>query len=280
MVFLEVFAYNILIFRGQLAMKTPTLLLLILTIGACNSKPKVNTALRQTASTQDTVLAKSAPAKLKPSADSLLFSDTTQVNISTMPDEPFFSTKGNIASAKKYYPELDEELIAPPYTAYAKRGLRVPKQDDISFESEAGQDSYFAMYAYFLSLKNGQEKYRNRRSKLMTLYMDLVSTFIKMENGGTIPNHNYLRATGVAEYSIHLYADDQWGRYKKKYDFANQKALYIKSLKQFIIDECSKNNEVLETEKQEMLKTVNEIDGLITEYFYLERALAFQYSDY
>ncbi|WP_143822033.1 hypothetical protein [Mucilaginibacter pedocola] len=262
-------------------MKTPALLLLILAIAACESTPKNNTVEQKIAPKPDTLVSKATPAQPKTStADSALYADTTRVNISTMPEEPLFSTKGNIAWALKYHPELNEEYMDPPYTAYAKRNMKVQKDHIDDFGSEAGQDSYFTLYAYFLSLKNGQEKYRQRRDKLMKLYMDLVSTFIKMENGGSIPNHNYLRAMGVAEYSIQLYANDgDWGRYKKKYDISKQKALYIRSLKQYIIDECYKNNEVLESEKQEMLKIVSEINSLITDYFYLERAMAFQYSD-
>lgn len=89
--------------------------------------------------------------------------------------------------------------------------------------------------------------------------------------------------SGYAAYAVYLLPKDKQ-EYTKTYDMARQKDLYIRSLRQLIADESSVDVETLgqETKKrnQELNQIVDELDGLITELFYLRRAQAFQYRYY
>lgn len=103
-----------------------------------------------------------------------------------------------------------------------------------------------------------------------------------LANGGTYFGHQYTRILGYAEYAI--YQNSGTDYLIKTYSISRQKTLYINSLKQLINDELSTNFDISEKDKpalkRSLLKTVTEMDGLITNYFYLNMAKEFQYSNY
>jgi hypothetical protein len=149
------------------------------------------------------------------------------------------------------------------------------------FGSEAGQDSYYIIYAYFLRQRQLDKVSNVRRSRLIKMYRNINSIFDALAQGGTYFGHQHKRILGEAEYSIYQGKDNYY--YKKAYDITKQKELYLNTLKQQIVDELS-TGEFLEKEKpkikKELFETVNELDALITDYFYLESARTFQYSNY
>jgi hypothetical protein len=253
-------------------MKTPALILLIFLIAACNTTPKSKEVLSAT----------------KPKIVDTLTGDSSKVNISTILADTVFVTKAEIARILKFYPELsDTNYNYNPYTSYAMRGLNSTEKqldDDkkIDFNSEVGQDDYFLFYAYFLSLKNGREKHQGQRDTLIKIYEGINSIMQNLGNGGTFFGHQQRRILGYAEYSIYTGINNDY--YTKEYNIAKQKSLYISSLKQLINDDLSTNFDISEKRKptllKELLKTVNDIDGLISNYFYLNNAREFEYSNY
>lgn len=151
------------------------------------------------------------------------------------------------------------------------------------FGSEAGQDIYYQLYAYFLKQKNGEKTFSLQRKKLIGIYININSLFSQFQYGGTYFGHQSSRILGYAEYSIYLLPKNKED-IEKTYDISKQKELYIKSLKQLIADEHTIDQQSFGQEKAnrllEMNATVKNIEKLITDNFYLRRAQEFQYANY
>jgi hypothetical protein len=221
--------------------------------------------------------------------DAISATDTDSVDISTDISEKKFLKKAKIKRILKYYPEIDQEIPEPPDETYASRGknaVEIQPDDDhkIIFGCEACQDEYFELYAYFLYKRDGGNLYSTQRTRLIKLYRGYQPYYVGLNGGGTYFGHQYKRILGYAEYSVYLYINNKDDYYHKTYPIINQKELYIKSLKQYINDEIindlgSTPNQNA-TLKKDLFKTVSEIDGLLTEYFYLRAAREFQYSHY
>ena len=158
--------------------------------------------------------------------------------------------------------------------------------NSVDFGSEQGQDVYYALYAYFLKQKNGIEKFKLQRRKLIDIYASINSLFGHFQYGGTYFGHQEMRILGYAEFSIYLYPKGKktYDEFEKTYDILKQKELYIKSLRQLIDDESkidfeSTGNDKIERTKK-LNKIVDELNLLITSIFYLRRAQEFQYTCY
>jgi hypothetical protein len=149
------------------------------------------------------------------------------------------------------------------------------------FGSEAGQDSYYIIYAYFLRQRQTDKVSNIRRSTLIKIYRRINGIFEGLAQGGTYFGHQRNRILGDVEYSICQGKDNYY--YNKTYPIGKQKILYINGLKQQIIDELN-TGEFLEKEKpklkEELFEIVKELDNLIIDFFYLESARTFQYSNY
>lgn len=175
------------------------------------------------------------------------------------------------------HPEFSEQYPENPDQTYFNGN------DKEKFGSEAGQDTYYILYAYFLKQKNGGKKFSTQRQKLIDIYSNINSLFGHFEYGGTYFGHQSTRILGYAEYSIYLMPKNKDDIYKT-YDITKQKELYIKSLRQLIEDESKIDFNTLgkeKVERNEMLnKIVDELDKLITDNFYLRRAQEFQYGHY
>jgi hypothetical protein len=222
-------------------------------------------------------------------AHTLQPADVDSVNISTVNTDTIYITRGKLSKILKYYPGLTEEFIEHPDIAYGKRGLQAKEEQDpdsyINFGSEQGQDSYYAIYAYYLKQRNGEYKYTAQRTKLVQLYRDINEIFGRLAQGGTYFGHQYIRILGYAEYSVDLYKSaEKYHDYEKRYKIDKQRTLFINLLKQYINDELDNSYEFTVKEKpalkKQLFETVAHIEGLITEYFYLERAQEFRYSNY
>lgn len=175
------------------------------------------------------------------------------------------------------HPEFFEKYPSNPDQLYFN------DNDREEFGSEVGQDTYYALYAYFLKQRNGIDKYAKQRKKLIRLYSNINSLFGQIEYGGTYFGHQAMRILGYAEYSIYLLPKEK-NDIQKTYNITEQKKLYIKSLRQLIEDESKINFNTFGKEKEErninLNRIVNEIDMLITDIFYLRRAQEFQYGHY
>jgi len=175
------------------------------------------------------------------------------------------------------HPEFFDEFIHNPDLTYHKY------VNGLDFASEIGQDDYYLLYAYFLKQKNGAKKYASQRMRLINIYSNINSLFQKFQHGGTYFGHQHIRILGYAEYAIYI-MPKEGELIDKKYNINQQKALYVKSLRQLIKDENQFHFDMPATEKPERLKElykiVDELDTLITNLFYLRQAQVFQYTNY
>ena len=186
-------------------------------------------------------------------------------------------SKKDINEIINNHPEFFDEIPISPDWSYNKY------VNGVDFGSEVGKDAYYLLYAYFLKQKNGNKKYASQRIRLINIYSNINALFQKFQYGGTYFGHQHLRILGYAEYAIYL-MPKEGELTDKKYNINQQKALYIKSLKQLIKDENQLDFDTPGKEKPERLKElhqiVDELDKLITNLFYLRRAQEFQYSNY
>lgn len=186
-------------------------------------------------------------------------------------------SKKDINEIINNHPEFFDEFIRNPDLTYNKYVNRV------DFGSEVGQDLYYLLYAHFLKQKNGSKKYASQRMRLINIYSSINSLFQKFQYGGTYFGHQHIRILGYAEYAIYI-MPKEGELIDKKYNINQQKALYIKSLRQLIKDENQLDFNTLGEEKPERLKElhqiVDELDKLITNLFYLRQAQEFQYTNY
>ena len=177
------------------------------------------------------------------------------------------------------HPEFFQEYPENPDQLYYNGN------DSEEFASEAGQDTYYTLYAYFLKQRNGVKEFAQERQKLIDIYSNINSLFGHFEYGGTYFGHQYRRILGYAEYSIYLLAKTQ-NNISKTYDISKQKKLYMNSLRQLIDDESTIDQNYLGNEDERIKRTkklnkiVDELDTLITDNFYLRRAQEFHYGHY
>jgi hypothetical protein len=175
------------------------------------------------------------------------------------------------------HPELYGDNVQDPDPTYYCGA------DKTGFNSEAGQDEYYILYAYFLKKKNGVDKYADRRQKLITVFSNINSLYQHFQHGGTYFGHQGPRILGYVEFSIYLYKSYE-GELSRTYDIAKQKGVYIQSLRQLVDDEIQNDNEMAEQEKtgrkKELNVIVDRIDKMITDNFDLRRAQEFQYEHY
>ncbi|WP_114940524.1 hypothetical protein [Mucilaginibacter endophyticus] len=118
---------------------------------------------------------------------------------------------------------------------------------------------------------------------MIIIYRDINYIFGGLAQGGTYFGHQHTRILGDAEYS--LYLGDFYDCYDERtYDITKQKKLYLNALHQQITDELSTNYDIQKNEKsdlkRDLFEKVKGLDTLITDYFYLESARTFQYSNY
>lgn len=243
-----------------------TLYILILTTLGCNTLSKdtikrahedttkhIESSRKQYYATQDTVLIATE------TGDTLTFS------------------KEDFNQIVDTHSEFFEKFPLEPDQAYERYG------SEAQWRSEAGQDRYYALYAYFLKQENGIHKYASQRKKIIDIYTHINSLFAHIQYGGTYFGHQNMRILGYAEYSICLLPKNK-DDFEKTYDIAKQKALYIKSLRQLIEDESEIDFKVFGKEKAErnnqLNRIVDDLEKLITDIFYLRRAQEFQYRYY
>ena len=175
------------------------------------------------------------------------------------------------------HPEFYTGFTYDPDQLYHRYGT------DVDFGSEVGQDAYFVLYAYFLKQQTENRRFAEQRKRLIEIYSRLNDLFAHFQYGGTYFGHQRVRILGYAEYAVYLYSKER-ENFEKSYDITRQKELYIRSLEQLVVDECSIEGGTMGTKmierKKKLLKLVGELDSLISHLFYLRSAQAFQFDHY
>lgn len=188
-------------------------------------------------------------------------------------------TKAEFDNIIDNYPELvSKDTYHPDITFY---GLR---KKEIRFSSEVGQDEYYGLYAYFLKQKNGDAVYSKRRRGLLLIYEKINELFKNIQDGGTYFGHQVSRMEGYVEYDIYQHKWNKTEQYQDEKKIAKQKALFIQSLRQIIIDANLERNDIpreyMIKRMKNMNKMVDDIASHITDLFYLRKAQSFLYTHY
>lgn len=206
--------------------------------------------------------------------------------ISTENNDTLSYTKEELKDILEYYPEINDKYPKHPDLVYAistNKFIDNKEFDSGQFGSECGQDCYYILYSFFLKHRNGDEIYNGKRDTLIQIYRKINGINEGLANGGTYFGHQHDRILGYTEYSIYKYKNNNI-YFNKEYDIENQKEIFLKLLRQRIIDEESKNFEYDKTQildrKLKFKKYTTKLDSLITDYFYLKMAQEFQYSNY
>jgi hypothetical protein len=212
-------------------------------------------------------------------------------------DEDFDSlvfSRDELNKIEILFPILKTEFPSSPEESYAGNSWRSyinqdGKEETITFGSEAGEDQFCLLYAYYLKQKNGEKKFESERKNLIKLYRTINEFYGDLNYGGTFFGHQYKRLCGYAEYSIYLLSVNR-ERYDKKYDFKKQKTLFIESLIQYLNDEESKNVYNFEdlvsnkakanSRRKQFQEQINVLEKLITNYFYLNQIQKFEATYY
>lgn len=267
----------------------PLLCLTVILLSGCKHKPLATQNTPQVDSIKQIVKTKiELPAS---KADRNKYhTEKDTVHIHTSYGDTIIYSREEFNDIIDNFPELYSDNVSHPDTTYGNSKIYVDLIDSlgnnkrISFGSEAGQDQYYILYAWFLKNKQGIVKYAARRKKLLEIYRTLNSIFGQLNYGGTYFGHQYARIEGYAEFSIYWYNHIP-DFFERPYDVSKQKALYIEGLKQLIRDEISIDGNLF-TEKDrkrrvnELFREVNNLNKLITDNFYLRMVKSFQIEKY
>ncbi len=243
--------------------------ILIFTIFSCNNQSK-KPEIKNVGNVSENIVTK------KETKNSKYYTKKDSIFIETEIGETIKYAKIDFNNIVDNHPEFFEKYPKNPDQLYFNLN------GEIEFDSEVGQDTYYILYAYFLKQSNGIEKFAIQRKRLIDIFSKINSLFGHFQYGGTYFGHQESRILGYAEYSIYLLPKEN--ELEKTYDITKQKDLYIKSLRQLIVDENKIDFNSLGKQKTERNKTLNrivdELNILITDNFYLRRAQDFHYSKY
>jgi hypothetical protein len=220
-----------------------------------------------------------------------LYANTDTVIIASEHFDTLEYSKVQFNEIVDHFPIFYDSLPDQPDIAYQKSGIFKEYVNEegvkkkISFGSEAGQDEFYILYAHFLQKNYGEQDLPQRRERLIAIYQTINELFGHLTYGGTYFAHQYNRINGYAEYGVYQYRSDS-SYYLKPYSIQRQKGLYLAFLRQRISDdEVSVDSELSKGHAKneslmELLKYVKTLDSLITDNFYLKKAVEFQSAYY
>lgn len=217
--------------------------------------------------------------------DKKYYTTADSVIIIAQPFDTLIYLKEYYNSIITFFPELYAPPILSPQqtmrrgTVYVNFINNNGEEDNISFGSEVGQDSYYTLYAYFLQKKNGISKHEVMRKKLRELFYTVNSIFANIENGGTAYGHNQRRIPAFVEFAIY-----QRDLYNSDVNIYNGKKKFIKWFREIIDAEIKQDESLLPKEakekKQKLYNKLSKIEALITNQFYLLQAENFLTDNY
>jgi len=200
-------------------------------------------------------------------------------------------SKNELNKIVKLFPSLNEQIVREPIETYLFSGIwkeylnSTNEKETYTFGSEAGQDNFYLVYAYFLKKKNDEIKYHTERKTLIELYKTINEIYGALNYGGTFYGHQNKRLIGEAEYSVYCLIKNK-PYFQKQYDFSKQKKYYLEGLKQYILDEESINieNKIDKLEAKNRMEKFHQkiasIEKLTTNYFYLNQVQNFEIKNY
>lgn len=174
------------------------------------------------------------------------------------------------------HPEFFTDHPIPPDSTYYGH------PDNPDFGSEAGQDLYYVLYAWFLKQKENLSKYDEQRSKLRKIFLLLNSMFQKLEYGGTMYGHMVPRIEAYVEYDIYKYSIQHNEDYSS--GFSARKSQFHQKMNHVIATYEKTDFETLGAEKadryREIKKILSQSFQLISNDFYLKGVINFVNNQY
>ena len=140
------------------------LYILILTTLSCNNQQK------QTDKTIDINSSNQASTTHKPE-NSGHYTTKDTILIPTERNDTLRFSKSEYNKIIDKHPEFFEKYTSNPDQLYYNGN------DSEEFASEAGQDTYYILYAHFLKKKNGIDTYAEQRKQLIDIYSNINSVF-------------------------------------------------------------------------------------------------------
>jgi hypothetical protein len=213
----------------------------------------------------------------------IYFISSDSIDIPSIGDATNRYGKFEFNNIVKHFPELTNKSPSSPNITYNYLSKiftswidSLGNTQELSFAGEAGQDEYYQLYAYFLKRFNGDVNFKSARKNLVNVYYQINDICETLHRGGTFFGHQYYRIPAIAEYSIYLYKGSRED-FVRKYNYSKQKELFIASIRQLVIDEESVNFDYVNSSKKkkrlkELLKSINNLDNLISDYFLLKSA--------
>lgn len=211
--------------------------------------------------------------------------DSTAKVIISVNEEQFEFTKNQFELLQLFFNKLNKDYFVTPDIAYVKSqqcnfdDFKELKQD---FSSEAGQDYFYIMYAYFLQQKNGIKSHETLRKKLLNIFRTINDLNGQLQYGGTYFGHQHSRIHGYVEYAVYKSIDND--SYHKEYDIGKQKNMFLQLLRQQVLDEERFDYETVGDGKikrrNELMKMIDDLDGSINTFYDLRLAQEFQYFHY
>lgn len=181
-------------------------------------------------------------------------------------------TENELKDILKRNPVFIEKYPSSPAEAYSSLGDS-SVQGNGRFYGEAGEDEFYLLYSYFLARKNISQ--RPRRDRLLKLYRGINSIYGALQHGGTYFGHQYSRIPAYVEYDLYrLDPADSTRIYKK------MKSLYIDLFKEEIKSKIPGDHDIDHATEEKLLKEIDELALLITDYPDLMLVRRFQYSNY
>ena len=204
--------------------------------------------------------------------------DSIIINI--VEEDTIVLSKRDLVFLKQNYPEFfDNKLPVAPDTLYDQ--IKRPPKDTIfnNFSSEVGQDYFYILYSYFLSIRNGIDKYKMQREKLVDIFETINNIHEKLSGVGTYYGHMSSRIHGYAEYFVSMFPSIE-----NNFTNDKEKQLFIQSLKQNVADGIKERKDLTDEEKKEMqaelYKWIENLSKEIDSFFYLKMAKEFEHSLY
>jgi len=276
---------------GDNFMKTLVYVSIFLFLSCNNNVTQKENVKRHDSVTAKTVIRDSAILLPKLKIDRTKYHTTKDtVYIYSQTKDTLRYSKNEFNDIVDNFPELYESPVRNPDTTYSISMVWVDLVDSLrnrnhlTFGSEAGQDEYYILYAYFLKHKNGIAKYSVRRKKLLEIYNTLNDLFGMLNYGGTYYGHQYSRIEGYAEFSVYWFRHyEDW--FDRPYDITKQRKFYIAGLKQLIlneekIDNITTGKKEKAERRKELFDNADKLNKLITDNFYLRMAQSFQSDNY
>ena len=220
--------------------------------------------------------------------DSAITNINDTIKIALDKNDSVSYTKYGLIKVLNCFPEFVVGRTIHPDFLYAKKDCKPCVKDNSnilgSFDGEAGKDSFYILYFYFLKHKDGDEKYEMRRSTLIEIYRTLNEINGRLKYGGTYYGHQYKRILAYSEFSIFKYISDSL-QFAKKIGLSQQKQIFLSALKRDIEDEVSADDSLFDNKskserKKQLYKLLFKLNIFISDYFYLKMAQEFQYSMY